>query len=30
MIALGGAVDEEMFYGGRSTGSRNDFEQALS
>lgn len=30
MIALGGAVAEEMFYGGRSTGSRNDFEQALS
>lgn len=30
MVALGGAVAEEMFYGGRSTGSRNDFEQALS
>jgi ATP-dependent metalloprotease FtsH len=29
MIALGGAVAEEMFYGGRSTGSRNDFEKAL-
>ncbi|WP_282935594.1 AAA family ATPase [Paenibacillus sp. RC67] len=29
IIALGGAVAEEMFYGGRSTGSRNDFEQAL-
>jgi ATP-dependent metalloprotease FtsH len=29
MIALGGAVAEEMFYGCRSTGSRNDFEQAL-
>jgi ATP-dependent metalloprotease FtsH len=29
MIALGGAVAEEMFYGERSTGSRNDFEQAL-
>lgn len=29
MIALGGAVAEEMFYGSRSTGSRNDFEQAL-
>jgi cell division protease FtsH len=29
MIALGGAVAEEMLYGGRSTGSRNDFEQAL-
>ncbi|TVY11659.1 AAA family ATPase [Paenibacillus cremeus] len=30
MIALGGSVAEEMFYGGRSTGSRNDFEQALN
>lgn len=30
MTALGGAVAEEMFYGGRSTGSRNDFEQALN
>ena len=30
MIALGGSVAEEMFYGSRSTGSRNDFEQALS
>ncbi len=30
MVALGGAVAEEMFYGGRSTGSRNDFEQALN
>ncbi|MEW9698934.1 AAA family ATPase [Paenibacillus sp. SI8] len=30
MIALGGAAAEEIFYGGRSTGSRNDFEQALS
>jgi cell division protease FtsH len=29
MIALGGASAEEIFYGGRSTGSRNDFEQAL-
>jgi ATP-dependent Zn protease len=29
MIALGGAVAEEMFYGARSTGSRNDFEQTL-
>jgi len=28
MIALGGAVAEELNYGGRSTGSRNDFEQA--
>ncbi|MGG1515094.1 AAA family ATPase [Paenibacillus oryzisoli] len=30
MIALGGAAAEEIIYGGRSTGSRNDFEQALS
>ncbi|MNI68218.1 ATP-dependent zinc metalloprotease FtsH [compost metagenome] len=30
MIALGGSAAEEMFYGGRSTGSRNDFEQAIS
>lgn len=29
MIALGGAAAEEIYYGGRSTGSRNDFEQAL-
>ncbi|MFD0680872.1 MULTISPECIES: AAA family ATPase [unclassified Paenibacillus] len=29
IIALGGSVAEEMYYGGRSTGSRNDFEQAL-
>jgi len=29
MIALAGSVAEEMFYGGRSTGSRNDFEQAM-
>jgi cell division protease FtsH len=28
MIALGGAVAEELHYGGRSTGSRGDFEQA--
>lgn len=28
MIALGGAVAEELRYGGRSTGSRGDFEQA--
>ncbi|XID96057.1 AAA family ATPase [Paenibacillaceae bacterium WGS1546] len=28
MVALGGAVAEEIFYGGRSTGSRGDFEQA--
>ncbi|MFC5448138.1 AAA family ATPase [Paenibacillus aestuarii] len=30
IISLGGAAAEEIFYGGRSTGSRNDFEQALS
>lgn len=30
MIALAGSAAEEMFYGGRSTGSRNDFEQAMS
>lgn len=30
MIALGGAAAEEIFYGGRSTGSRNDFEQSLN
>ncbi|MGF9699193.1 MULTISPECIES: AAA family ATPase [Paenibacillus] len=30
MIALGGAAAEEMYYGGRSTGSRNDFEQATN
>ncbi|AJY77129.1 AAA family ATPase [Paenibacillus beijingensis] len=30
MIALGGAAAEEMFYGGRSTGSRGDFDQAMS
>lgn len=29
MIALGGAAAEEIFYGGRSTGSRGDFDQAL-
>jgi cell division protease FtsH len=29
MIALAGSAAEEMFYGGRSTGSRNDFDQAL-
>ncbi|MGD8189255.1 AAA family ATPase [Brevibacillus ginsengisoli] len=29
MVSLGGAVAEEIYYGGRSTGSRNDFEQAL-
>lgn len=27
-VALAGAVAEEMIYGNRSTGSRNDFEQA--
>ncbi|TVX92930.1 AAA family ATPase [Paenibacillus agilis] len=30
MIALGGAVAEEMFYGDRSTGSQGDFDQALN
>ncbi|WP_391571909.1 AAA family ATPase [Cohnella sp.] len=30
MIALGGAVAEEIFYGGRSTGSKGDFDQATS
>jgi ATP-dependent metalloprotease FtsH len=30
MVALGGSVAEEMFYGSRSTGSRNDFEQAIN
>lgn len=29
MVCLAGAVSEEIYYGGRSTGSRNDFEQAL-
>ncbi|WEK55739.1 MAG: AAA family ATPase [Candidatus Cohnella colombiensis] len=29
-IALGGAVAEELHYGGRSTGSRGDFEQATN
>lgn len=29
MIALGGSAAEEMYYGGRSTGSRGDFDQAL-
>ncbi|WP_127530827.1 AAA family ATPase [Paenibacillus kobensis] len=28
-IALGGAAAEEIYYGGRSTGSRGDFEQAI-
>ncbi|GGD68894.1 AAA family ATPase [Paenibacillus nasutitermitis] len=30
MIALGGAAAEELFYGGRSTGSRGDFDQAMN
>ncbi|KIL34802.1 ATPase [Cohnella kolymensis] len=30
MIALGGCVAEELIYGGRSTGSRGDFEQATN
>ncbi|OAB44318.1 AAA family ATPase [Paenibacillus glacialis] len=30
MIALGGAASEEIYYDGRSTGSSNDFEQALN
>jgi cell division protease FtsH len=30
LIALAGAIAEEICYGERSTGSRNDFEQALS
>ncbi|WP_274651604.1 AAA family ATPase [Paenibacillus humicola] len=30
MIALGGAAAEEIFYGERSTGSRGDFDQAMS
>ncbi|UHA73002.1 AAA family ATPase [Paenibacillus sp. 481] len=30
MIALGGAVAEEMFYGNRSTGSQGDFDQSLN
>jgi cell division protease FtsH len=29
MICLAGAVTEEIYYGERSTGSKNDFEQAL-
>ncbi|TLS53132.1 AAA family ATPase [Paenibacillus antri] len=29
MVAIGGSAAEELFYGERSTGSRNDFEQAL-
>jgi len=30
MVTLGGAVAEEIYYGQRSTGSRGDFDQALS
>ncbi|QYR19863.1 AAA family ATPase [Paenibacillus sp. sptzw28] len=30
MVALGGAAAEELFYGDRSTGSRGDFDQAMS
>lgn len=30
MIALAGSVAEEMFYNGRSTGSKNDFDQVLN
>jgi ATP-dependent metalloprotease FtsH len=30
MVALAGAAAEELFYGGRSTGSRGDFEQAMN
>lgn len=30
MVTLAGAAAEEIYYGGRSTGSRNDFEQALN
>src|SRR5690606_7261417 len=30
MIALGGAAAEDLFYGGRSTGSRGDFDQAMA
>ncbi len=29
-IALGGSVAEEIFYGARSTGSKNDFDQVLN
>ncbi|MGI6548835.1 MAG: AAA family ATPase [Syntrophomonadales bacterium] len=28
MVALGGAIAEDMYFGARSTGARNDFEQA--
>lgn len=30
LICLAGAVTEEIYYGERSTGSKNDFEQALN
>jgi cell division protease FtsH len=30
IVALGGAAAEEIFYGGRSTGSKGDFDQALN
>jgi len=30
MVALAGAAAEELFFGGRSTGSRGDFEQAMN
>ncbi|MDQ0088050.1 ATP-dependent metalloprotease FtsH [Paenibacillus anaericanus] len=30
MVTLAGAAAEEIYYGGRSTGSSNDFEQALN
>lgn len=30
IIALGGSVAEELFYGNRSTGSQGDFDQALN
>ncbi|MNO60149.1 ATP-dependent zinc metalloprotease FtsH 3 [compost metagenome] len=30
IVALAGAAAEEIYYGGRSTGSSNDFEQALN
>jgi cell division protease FtsH len=30
MVCLAGAVTEEIYYGERSTGSKNDFEQAMN
>lgn len=30
MISLAGAITEEIYYGERSTGSKNDFEQAMN